>query len=304
MEHDPILDDTVPTNRMPSLAWGWRDVVAVILVVMTGLVVLLLALAAGVALTGPASTLDSLSPVHELTLTLLMVYPLWLLGISIFAARRAGWVALGVRLVPWQTLAAVPVLLLVQFSGLVIINGTIEYLSGGAFENPQIAAFSSEVPTGAEEQIPVPPLAANDGNEREEPLYESGHREATSSNDTVSRDATGQPPTPQVNLSLPELLVLLVIVAGLVPVVEELFFRGMIYPLLHRRWGTSVAIVASATIFAICHFIPILMPGLFFVGLILGFLREWSKSVVPGIVLHSLQNGIFLVVITTVFSTT
>jgi membrane protease YdiL (CAAX protease family) len=36
------------------------------------------------------------------------------------------------------------------------------------------------------------------------------------------------------------------------------------------------------------------MPSLFFVGLILGYMREQSGSVLPGVLLHALQNGIAL----------
>jgi hypothetical protein len=98
-------------------------------------------------------------------------------------------------------------------------------------------------------------------------------------------------------LSNSELALLFLLVAGLVPIAEELFFRGMIYPLLRARWGAYVAIIASAALFAVVHVIPTLLPALFFVGLVLGLLREWSKSVIPGILLHATQNGLALLAI-------
>jgi uncharacterized protein len=45
-------------------------------------------------------------------------------------------------------------------------------------------------------------------------------------------------------------------------------------------------------LFALVHFIPILIPGLFWVGFVLAWVRERSGSIVPGIVLHALQNGL------------
>lgn len=90
---------------------------------------------------------------------------------------------------------------------------------------------------------------------------------------------------------------LFLLLAVLVPIAEELFFRGMIYPLLRWRWGRTVAIVLSAAIFAVAHVIPLLMPALFFVGLVLGQLREWSKSIIPGILIHATQNAIALLAI-------
>ncbi len=98
-------------------------------------------------------------------------------------------------------------------------------------------------------------------------------------------------------ISPPETIALLLLVAVLVPIVEELFFRGMIYPLL-RRHGAVVAIVGSAALFSVAHFIPLVMPALFFIGLILGALREWSRSVIPGIVFHAFQNGLVILAVT------
>lgn len=97
-------------------------------------------------------------------------------------------------------------------------------------------------------------------------------------------------------LSQTELLLGLLLVAGIVPVAEELLFRGMIYPLLRHR-GAVFAIVISAALFSLVHFIPLLLPALFFIGLLLGLLREWSKSVIPCILFHALQNGIGLLAI-------
>ncbi len=102
--------------------------------------------------------------------------------------------------------------------------------------------------------------------------------------------------------STPELLQMLVLVAVLVPIAEELFFRGMLYPLLRRQWGVSVAIVGSALLFAAAHFILLLVPALFLIGLLLGLLRERSGSVLPCILFHALQNGTALLVINAILS--
>lgn len=93
-----------------------------------------------------------------------------------------------------------------------------------------------------------------------------------------------------------QLLMLLFLIAILAPIAEEFFFRGMLYPLL-RKWGSGVAIVGSAALFSMVHFIPILFPSLFFVGLILGLLRERSNSIIPCIVLHIMQNGTMILLL-------
>ncbi|MEI7644019.1 MAG: type II CAAX endopeptidase family protein [Chloroflexales bacterium] len=89
----------------------------------------------------------------------------------------------------------------------------------------------------------------------------------------------------------------LLLIAVLVPFVEELFFRGMLYPLLRRRAPAAVAVVANAAIFAMVHMIPVLIPGLFVVGLCLAFLRERSGSIWPGVIYHAMQNGLAMLAI-------
>lgn len=98
-------------------------------------------------------------------------------------------------------------------------------------------------------------------------------------------------------LSRTQFFALLVLVAGLVPFAEELLFRGMLYPLLRRRFSPLLAIPLNAAIFAVVHVIPLIIPGLFVVGLLLAYLRERSGSVWPSIFYHVLQNSLALIAI-------
>lgn len=95
-------------------------------------------------------------------------------------------------------------------------------------------------------------------------------------------------------LSLRDLGLLLILVAVIAPIAEELFFRGMLYPVLRRRWSPQVAIVVNGFLFALIHFIPILIPGLFLVGMILAWVRERSGSLIPCMLVHALQNTVVL----------
>ncbi|MEZ4863969.1 MAG: type II CAAX endopeptidase family protein [Caldilineaceae bacterium] len=100
--------------------------------------------------------------------------------------------------------------------------------------------------------------------------------------------------TGQGALTPRDLALLLVLVAVMAPIAEELFFRGMLYPVLRQRLGVTLAIMTSALIFALIHFIPILLPALFFVGVILAWVRERSGSLIPCIALHAMQNGLVM----------
>ena len=75
------------------------------------------------------------------------------------------------------------------------------------------------------------------------------------------------------------------------PVVEELFFRGLLFRSLRRRFGPTVAVVGSAVLFGLAHFEPLQLPALILFGLVLGVLAEKSGRLGPGIVAHAVFNA-------------
>jgi membrane protease YdiL (CAAX protease family) len=77
----------------------------------------------------------------------------------------------------------------------------------------------------------------------------------------------------------------------LAPVVEELFFRGFLYPVLARRWGAAAGVVVTALAFALIHesqlahaWAPLAL--LFFVGLVLTLARVRWQSVAAPVLIH------------------
>jgi uncharacterized protein len=85
------------------------------------------------------------------------------------------------------------------------------------------------------------------------------------------------------------------------PIIEELFFRGMLYPLMRRATGPWIAVVLNAGIFALAHGIPILIPTLFVTGVVFTLVRERTNSLLPGILIHALQNILFVLTIYAAF---
>lgn len=77
------------------------------------------------------------------------------------------------------------------------------------------------------------------------------------------------------------------------PLVEELVFRGAILRALlqgfSRHW---VAIVCSALLFALIHMNPAQMPHAFCLGLLLGWMYYRTRSVIPGIMVHWVNNTV------------
>jgi CAAX protease family protein len=85
------------------------------------------------------------------------------------------------------------------------------------------------------------------------------------------------------------------------PVVEELFFRGFLYPALARPLGSVLAMGLTGGFFALIHseqlahaWVPLLL--LFAVGVVLTAVRAWTKSVAACVVVHMSYN-------TTLFTT-
>jgi len=85
------------------------------------------------------------------------------------------------------------------------------------------------------------------------------------------------------------LLILVVVVAA--PIVEEIFFRGLVLRTLRRRFNDTWAIVISSAVFAAAHFEPLQFPALFVFGLVAAVLATRTGRLGPGIWAHVAFNG-------------
>ena len=81
------------------------------------------------------------------------------------------------------------------------------------------------------------------------------------------------------------------------PIAEEMFFRGFLYQALRRWRGVAFAVVVSAAIFAIVHGAPLLIVGIFPLGVILAYLFERRGSLTATIAAHMTYNLIGFVLI-------
>ena len=82
----------------------------------------------------------------------------------------------------------------------------------------------------------------------------------------------------------------------LAPLMEELFFRGFLYPVLARGIGFTAAIFVTGFAFALLHgsqlmfsWGPVLV--IFLVGTILTMVRVYKNSVAAGLLVHVAYNG-------------
>jgi membrane protease YdiL (CAAX protease family) len=80
----------------------------------------------------------------------------------------------------------------------------------------------------------------------------------------------------------------------LVPVYEEVFFRGLLLGWLHKHMREDLAVIAMSALFALEHGSFILAPYAFMFGISLGYVRLRTHSTLNTAVMHSLHNVMLL----------
>ena len=94
-----------------------------------------------------------------------------------------------------------------------------------------------------------------------------------------------------------ELFLAVIMGVVLAPLGEEIFFRGLFYPALRRRFGAAWGIVITALFFSALHFdlyrlLPIAVGG---IGLT--YLYEKTRNIWTSIIAHGVWNGIMIALI-------
>lgn len=74
------------------------------------------------------------------------------------------------------------------------------------------------------------------------------------------------------------------------PLVEELFFRGLLQRSLVRRLRPVVGILITAVVFGLTHYDPAALPGLVVFGVVLGVLAHRYGRLGPAVVAHVAFN--------------
>jgi uncharacterized protein len=86
-------------------------------------------------------------------------------------------------------------------------------------------------------------------------------------------------------------LLMLVAIAGLVPFIEELFFRGALFTPLERTSSGVATVVTTSVAFALAHAEPRNWAPLAVVAVVLGELRRAGGSIWAGVALHASFNA-------------
>lgn len=88
-----------------------------------------------------------------------------------------------------------------------------------------------------------------------------------------------------------------VLAVGLAPAFEEIFFRGLLLPVLARRYGTWAALLVTAFLFAAIHGHLPSFATLFGLSLALGAAYIITGSLTVPIVMHALFNAITIAIL-------
>ena len=79
-----------------------------------------------------------------------------------------------------------------------------------------------------------------------------------------------------------------------VPLVEELIFRRVCIESFKKEMGPFAAIVLSALLFGVLHMQPLQILSATLLGLLFGVIYHFSRSLLPTLFLHVLNNGLYV----------
>jgi hypothetical protein len=92
--------------------------------------------------------------------------------------------------------------------------------------------------------------------------------------------------------SIPELILVVAVVAFVPGIVEELFFRGLIQGSLAKRVTPVGAALIAGVVFGLYHFNPFAVVPLMGLGCYFGLLRLRSNSIVVAMTAHFVNNAL------------
>ncbi len=106
----------------------------------------------------------------------------------------------------------------------------------------------------------------------------------------------GEPKQEDIAEKLGPVLLQVILIATIVPICEETCFRGMLFSGMRERMPRFAAALLSGLIFGGLHATTGVsaVPPLMVFGVILALLYERTGSIIPGILLHMLNNSIAL----------
>jgi len=97
-----------------------------------------------------------------------------------------------------------------------------------------------------------------------------------------------------LNSEVTELIFLVFYIAIIVPIYEELIFRGIIWGTIERFYSREAAIVATTISFIICHGTIAHMIGVTPISICMAYVRHKTESVYSTSIIHIANNLIVI----------
>jgi len=94
-----------------------------------------------------------------------------------------------------------------------------------------------------------------------------------------------------------ELLLMLLVGSVLAPLVEEVYFRGMVYPVLRQYLGMTWGMIVSGILFGMMHWDLWRTVPLALGGIILAYIYERSRTIYAPWIAHGVWNGVMAVIV-------
>jgi membrane protease YdiL (CAAX protease family) len=104
-----------------------------------------------------------------------------------------------------------------------------------------------------------------------------------------SSETTGE------SIPIPEFLAVFVLVVIIVPIAEEIFFRGIIYKWLRRRAGFLIGLLVSSITFGTLHFAAPSIAAISVLGVLCALVYELSDSLWTAVTIHAMNNFLAIV---------
>jgi len=90
-------------------------------------------------------------------------------------------------------------------------------------------------------------------------------------------------------------VLLVIVVAVAAPIVEEIFFRGLLLRSIEHRAGMAWAVPVSSLLFAATHFEPLQLPALFLFGMVAALLVARTGRLGAALFAHLAFNGLAVI---------
>ena len=89
----------------------------------------------------------------------------------------------------------------------------------------------------------------------------------------------------------------LIITIALIPIYEEIFYRGIIFEYLRKNFNIIVAIVVQALVFGVMHLNLVQGIYTFILGIVLALIYMYSESILGNITVHIIFNLLGILII-------